>query len=70
MTGRADLAFDQLAARFYRTGLSTYEVAGCLGSSQGRVARALKRMGMPLRSMAEAQRLHVLHTKERKRRRR
>lgn len=50
-----DLAmFDQVAASLYVKGLSTYEIAKGLQVSQGKVARALRRVGMPMRPLSRA----------------
>ena len=46
--------FAEKAAGLYRLGYSTYEIAERFGCSQGKVAHALRRANVKMRSFSEA----------------
>ena len=49
--------FEKRCAALYDQGMSTYDIAARMACSQGKVAKALRRMGKPRRSFSESVRL-------------
>lgn len=47
-------AFEEKAAKLYAQKFSTYQIADALGCSQGKVAKALHRAKVKMRSFSEA----------------